>query len=162
MSLPVTRRIARAALLVAAGAAPVVAAAGTANAAALPKAPDLGGLTSLDSAGASQTLDDTAQHGVGLVNDLGSKAGEKLAPALLDTGGVAAHKLTPALVETAGAVVQHASPTTQKAADSAEGVVGKTLKDGISTDALAANAAKSLLGGLPLGKAPAGGGLLGG
>ncbi|MYZ38804.1 ATP-binding protein, partial [Streptomyces sp. SID4917] len=36
MSLPVTRRIARAALLVAAGAAPVIGAAGSASAAALP------------------------------------------------------------------------------------------------------------------------------
>ncbi len=50
MSLPVTRRIARAALLVAAGAAPVVAVAGTANAADQTKAADLGGLTQLDSA----------------------------------------------------------------------------------------------------------------
>ena len=46
MSLPLTRRIARAALLVAAGAAAGVGAAGSASAAAeLPATPNLGGVT---------------------------------------------------------------------------------------------------------------------
>ena len=51
MSLPLTRRIARAALLVAAGAVPVVGAAGSASAVDLPAADGLSGLTQLDSAG---------------------------------------------------------------------------------------------------------------
>ncbi|WP_371662426.1 ATP-binding protein [Streptomyces sp. NBC_00280] len=52
MSLPLTRRIARAALLVAAGAAAGVGAAGSASAApaGLPATPSLGGLTALDTA----------------------------------------------------------------------------------------------------------------
>ncbi|WP_405553051.1 ATP-binding protein [Streptomyces sp. NBC_01171] len=51
MSLPLTRRIARAALLVAAGAAAGVGAAGTAGAATnQPAVPDLGGLSKLDGA----------------------------------------------------------------------------------------------------------------
>ncbi|MDT0398182.1 MULTISPECIES: hypothetical protein [Streptomyces] len=58
MSLPLTRRIARAALLVAAGAAAGVGAAGTASAAPeLPAAPNLGGVTALD----GSAVDDVAQ-----------------------------------------------------------------------------------------------------
>ncbi|MET9855821.1 ATP-binding protein [Streptomyces sp. NPDC006450] len=48
MSLPLTRRIARAALLLAAGAAPVVGAAGAASAAGLESVPQLGALTAPD------------------------------------------------------------------------------------------------------------------
>ncbi|MFG3004812.1 ATP-binding protein [Streptomyces calvus] len=61
MSLPLTRRIARAALLVAAGAAAGVGAAGSASAAPeLPAAPNVGGLTALDQA-AGNTVDDVAR-----------------------------------------------------------------------------------------------------
>ncbi|MEU4731721.1 MULTISPECIES: ATP-binding protein [unclassified Streptomyces] len=58
MSLPLTRRIARAALLVAAGAAPVVGAAGAASAAGLESVPQLGTLTAPDTADASATATD--------------------------------------------------------------------------------------------------------
>ncbi|MGI5260039.1 ATP-binding protein [Streptomyces angustmyceticus] len=150
MSLPVTRRIARAALLVAAGAAPVVAAAGSASAAELP-AKTLGGLTApLDSQNTSRTLDHTARHGVGLLNAAGSKAATKLAPAL---------------VETAGPVVKKAMPLTRGTADKAEAVVRPLAKNGVSTNSLPLDVAKGLvgshqgllapaqglLGGLPLG-----------
>ncbi|MFD8342742.1 MULTISPECIES: ATP-binding protein [Streptomyces] len=73
MSLPLTRRIARAALLIAAGAAPVVGAAGAAGAAGLPQTPALGGLTSLDGAGLSSTLDSTAKQGSHAANETGGK-----------------------------------------------------------------------------------------
>ncbi|GAB3180535.1 ATP-binding protein [Streptomyces incanus] len=64
MSLPLTRRIARAALLVAAGAAAGVGATGSATAAPeLPATPNVGGLTALDQAGAPGTVDD-ATHAV--------------------------------------------------------------------------------------------------
>ncbi|MEV2213079.1 ATP-binding protein [Streptomyces sp. NPDC050997] len=62
MSLPLTRRIARAALLVAAGAAAGVGAAGSASAAPeLPAAPNLGGLTALDGANVDNTVDSAAK-----------------------------------------------------------------------------------------------------
>jgi hypothetical protein len=142
MSLPVTRRIARAALLVAAGAAPVVAAAGSASAVDLPaKAPDLGGVTTLDSANTSKTLDSTARDGVALLNEAGGKAATELAPAL---------------VKTAGPIVHKASPLTQRTADTAEGLLGKTAKKGVSTDSLPTDAAQGALGNLPVN------GLLGG
>ncbi|WP_310722744.1 ATP-binding protein [Streptomyces sp. N2A] len=134
MSLPVTRRIARAALLVAAGAAPVIAAAGTASAANLPvKAPDLvGGLTApLDSHKTGDTLDRAAHQGVGVLNEAGNKAATKLAPAL---------------VETAGPVVKKAMPVTRGATDKAEKVVRPVAKDGLSTDSLPLKAAGGLLG----------------
>ncbi|MFF5445180.1 ATP-binding protein [Streptomyces sp. NPDC012888] len=49
MSLPKTRRIARAALLLAAGAAPVVGAAGSASAAGVESLPAVGSVSALDS-----------------------------------------------------------------------------------------------------------------
>ena len=59
MSLPLTRRIARAALLVAASATPVVGAAGAASAAdpALPHTPKLGGLSALDPSSVGELAD---------------------------------------------------------------------------------------------------------
>ncbi|MEV7522423.1 ATP-binding protein [Streptomyces sp. NPDC091371] len=60
MSLPLTRRIARAALLVAAGTAPVVGAAGAASAAGLEPVQQLGALTAPDTADAAATAADTA------------------------------------------------------------------------------------------------------
>ncbi|MCK7624131.1 ATP-binding protein [Streptomyces sp. RS10V-4] len=147
MSLPVTRRIARAALLVAAGAAPVVAAAGSASAVDLPpKGNELGGLTTLDSANTSKTLDRTARTGVGLVNETGTQA---------------AHTLAPALVKTLGPVVEKAAPLTQEAADRTEGVVRPVAKRGISTNTLATDAVKGLVGS-PEGLLKPATGLLGG
>ncbi|MFB7635905.1 ATP-binding protein [Streptomyces sp. NPDC056149] len=151
MSLPVTRRIARAALLVAAGAAPVVTAAGSASAVDLPpKGNELGGLSTLDSANTSKTLDNTARTGVGVVNA---------------TGNEAARTLAPALVKTLGPVVEQAAPVTKDTAHKAGDVARPVVRDGVSTDALAAEVAKrlldspdgllkpaaGLLGGLPLG-----------
>jgi hypothetical protein len=73
MSLSLTRRIARTALLIAAGTAPVVGAAGAAGAAGLPQTPALGGLTSLDGAGLSSTVDSTAKQGSEVTNGTGGK-----------------------------------------------------------------------------------------
>ncbi|MFS0693902.1 ATP-binding protein [Streptomyces nitrosporeus] len=73
MSLPLSRRIARAALLIAAGAASAAGAAGTAGAAGLPQAPELGGLTQLDGARVGDTLDSTAKQGAEAVNGTGGK-----------------------------------------------------------------------------------------
>ncbi|MEU1487614.1 ATP-binding protein [Streptomyces sp. NPDC005752] len=89
MSLPLTRRIARAALLIAAGAAPVVGAAGAAGAAGLPQTPALGGLTSLDGAGVSSTLDSAAKQGSGVANETGGKVVGTTLPAAGKTLGKA-------------------------------------------------------------------------
>ncbi|MEU0065704.1 ATP-binding protein, partial [Streptomyces albidoflavus] len=74
MSLPLSRRIARAALLVAAAAAPVAGAAGAANAAELPVGSNLSGLTALDGEGLGNTLDGAAQGATGAAGKTGSQA----------------------------------------------------------------------------------------
>ena len=143
MSLPVTRRIARAALLVAAGAAPVVAAAGSASAAELPtKAPDLGGATSLDSANTNETIGNAAQAGAGLLTEVGTQAATTLAPAL---------------GKAAGPVMKQAVPASKQAADAATRAAKKSSKKGVSSDSLPVDAVQGLLGGLP-----AANGLIGG
>ncbi|MFE9821354.1 ATP-binding protein [Streptomyces sp. NPDC005791] len=98
MSLPLTRRIARAALLIAAGAAPVVGAAGAAGAAGLPQTPALGGLTSLDGAGLGSTLDSASKQGSEVTKGTGGKVVGTTLPAagktLKTAGGVADGGLT--------------------------------------------------------------------
>ncbi|MHB6909516.1 ATP-binding protein [Streptomyces sp. DB-54] len=132
MSLPVTRRIARAALLVAAGAAPVVAAAGSASAVNLPPSgSEMGGLTTLDSANTSKALDNTARTGLALVNKTGAEAAQTLAPAL---------------ARTLGPVVEEAAPLTRETARKAESVARPAAKKGISTNSLATDTVKGLLG----------------
>ncbi|GAA2631781.1 MULTISPECIES: ATP-binding protein [Streptomyces] len=81
MSLPLTRRIARAALLVAAGAAPVVGAAGAASAAGLESVPQLGQLTAPDTAA-------TADAATGVLDTAGGATKSLPAPAA-DVAGTA-------------------------------------------------------------------------
>lgn len=82
MSLPLTRRIARAALLIAAGAAPVVGAAGAAGAAELPQTPELGGLTTVDGAGLGKTVDGASQQGTKGAGATGGKIVGTTLPAM--------------------------------------------------------------------------------
>ncbi|WP_371665638.1 ATP-binding protein [Streptomyces sp. NBC_01241] len=112
MSLPLTRRIARAALLIAAGAAPVVGAAGAAGAAALPQTPELGGLTTVDGAGLGKTVDGASQQGT-------KAAGE--------TGGKIVGTALPAAGRTVGKAGAQAAPAVQGAAGGAAGSAGKVL-----------------------------------
>ncbi|MFB7942705.1 ATP-binding protein, partial [Streptomyces sp. NPDC056049] len=83
MSLPLTRRIARAALIVAAGAAPVVGAAGSASALDHSLAPTgaLGGLTALDAADAGSAVDGAAQTTTGVAGAAGGQAVGSAVPA---------------------------------------------------------------------------------
>ncbi|MFG2135807.1 ATP-binding protein [Streptomyces sp. NPDC048650] len=137
MSHPVTRRIARAALIVAAGAAPVVAAAGSAQAATPPKAPDLGGLSTLDSASAGQTLDNTAKTGAGLLNAAGKEAAVTVAPAV---------------VKATGPVVKELDPAAHYGAVKATRAAAEAAKKSTSAAAPAhkAHGPLGLLGGLPV------------
>ncbi|WP_328536877.1 ATP-binding protein [Streptomyces sp. NBC_00344] len=90
MSLSLTRRIARAALLIAAGAAPVVGAAGAAGAATLPATPNLGGMTALDSAGLG-AVGGTAHQATGLTG--GATAGAKTVKKAVPTASGAVAKV---------------------------------------------------------------------
>ncbi|SFX30962.1 ATP-binding protein [Streptomyces atratus] len=118
MSLPLTRRIARAALLIAAGAAPVVGAAGAAGAAELPQTPELGGLTTVDGAGLGKTVDSASQQGTEAAGDTGGKivgttlpAAGKTAPAVQKAAGGAAGSAGEVLGDAAGAATQGGLPT---------------------------------------------------
>lgn len=79
MSLPLTRRIARAALIVAAGAAPVVGAVSSAGAVELPQAP-VGGLTALDTDGVGDKVDGASQKTTDLAGKTGGSAVKKAVP----------------------------------------------------------------------------------
>ncbi|MFD3919772.1 ATP-binding protein [Streptomyces sp. NPDC058595] len=139
MSLPLTRRIARAALLVAAGAAPVVGAAGSASAATLPQAADLGGVSRLDGAALGSTLDSGAQKATGVAGEAGSDA-------------VASS--VPAAGKTLGGVARKATPVAQRAAGEAAGGAGETLGDAATSVTENGLPTDSLGGGLPTGKLP--------
>ncbi|MFF9398331.1 ATP-binding protein [Streptomyces sp. NPDC014744] len=112
MSLPLTRRITRAALLLAAGAAPVIGAAGAAGAAPLPQTPDLGGLTSVDGSGLGKTVDGA------------SKQGTKTAK---ETGGKIVGTTLPAVGKTVDKAGSETVPTVQKTAGGAAGTAGEVL-----------------------------------
>ncbi|MFP3988115.1 ATP-binding protein [Streptomyces sp. E11-3] len=132
MSLPLTRRIARAALLVAAGAVPAVGAAGSASAVELPDTSNLGGLTQLD--GAADTLDGATQNVTEMAGEAGGNAVKKAAPTAGKTGGKA---------------VTTAAPVAQRAAGDVAGSTGEMLGETGET------AAKGgLMGGLPTGGLP--------
>ncbi|MEU3224148.1 ATP-binding protein [Streptomyces sp. NPDC006976] len=129
MSLPLTRRIARTALLIAAGAAPVVGAAGAAGAAELPQAPDLGGLTSVEGSGLGKTAEGAAQP----ASDTAGKAGGKVVgttlPVASKTLGDVGTKAAPA--------AKNVTKAAKGAADGdAVGTVSKTAEGGLPTDAL--------------------------
>ncbi|OEV14277.1 ATP-binding protein, partial [Streptomyces nanshensis] len=79
MSNPLTRRIARTALLTAAGAATVVGAAGAASAVELPASP-VGGVSNLDGEGLGNTLDRTAQDTTAVAGETGGSAVKKAVP----------------------------------------------------------------------------------
>ncbi|MGW5425992.1 ATP-binding protein [Streptomyces sp. NPDC004059] len=137
MSLPLTRRIARAALLVAAGAAAGVGAAGSAGAATnLPAAaPNLGGLSALDTAHAGHAVEGAAQNVASLAGHAGGKAVEQTVPAAGRTTGGAVKKTT---------------PVAQKAAGDAAGAAGNVL--GGATSHVTKGGVPNLpVQGLPLG-----------
>ncbi|WP_171170833.1 ATP-binding protein [Streptomyces sp. I05A-00742] len=150
MSLPLTRRIAQAALLVAAAAAPAVGAAGTASADAL-KAPDLGTLSAVDGAQLGNHVDSVSRQAGAVTTDAGNKVVRTALPAAgkaLGTAGTtgkstlqSGQRTTGQLAGSAGSAVGGAAKTVTKG-----GAAGK----GLPTDGLAGgNVTKTLpsLGG---------------
>ncbi|MGW1895703.1 hypothetical protein ACWCP6_36475, partial [Streptomyces sp. NPDC002004] len=136
MSLPLTRRIARVALLLAAGAAPVVGAAGSASAAELPATPDLGGLSAVDGAHVGSTVDGAARSVTSTAGDTGAKTVKKAVPAAGKAAGKAAKTVTPVAQKAAGSLAGGAGDVAGGAAGSAtkggspvDGLVGAGLED---------------------------------
>ncbi|MBF9067650.1 hypothetical protein [Streptacidiphilus fuscans] len=95
MSLPLSRRIVQAALVVAAGAVPVVAAGAAQAAPALPTVPDLGGVSSLDTAGLGSQLQ-SATHQTGELAGTGAgRAVTEGVPVVADAAGSTAGQAVP-------------------------------------------------------------------
>ncbi|MFF5564505.1 ATP-binding protein [Streptomyces sp. NPDC012623] len=143
-NLPLTRRIARAALLIAAGAAPVIGAAGSASAAELPQT-DLGSVSSLDGAAVGNTLDSGAQQATKTVGDAGGKAVQQGVPAAGKAVGKAAKTATPVVQKTAG-----------DTAGGAGTLLGQTAKTATAGTGAAKAPAGGTLGGLPVQGLPIG------
>ncbi|NLU67313.1 ATP-binding protein [Streptomyces sp. HNM0574] len=122
MSLPLTRRIAKAALLTAAGAATVVGAAGASSAAEMPKTPDVGGLTNVDGQNLGGTVDSAAQETTGTVADTGSAALQGTLPAAGETLGSAGKTAVPAAQDAVGGTAGQAGQTVGQLASATSGL----------------------------------------
>ncbi|MGW3247681.1 ATP-binding protein [Streptomyces sp. NPDC001070] len=127
MSLPLTRRIARAALLVGAAAAPLIG-AGAASAAELPQVGDLGGLTNVDK----------APDLTGAVSGVAKQSGAVKT----------VQDAVPATTGTVTGVAKSAQPTVRNAATQAARTVGGTAMD-LGRHARAADTSGLPLQGLP-------------
>jgi hypothetical protein len=142
MSLTLPRRIAQAALLLGAAAAPLIG-AGAAHAAALPQ-PDLGGLSNLDGANLGNTVSGAAHQSTVLAEQSGTQAMKTALPAADRVVGTSAQTALPTAQQTAG-----------NAGDSAGRIVGATAESagGAVPDALPTSALPNT-GTLPVGDLP--------
>lgn len=119
MSNPIKRRMTKAALVIAAGTAPVIAAGGSASALGLPETPDLGTLSGTDAVdGVSSTVGDTADTGTQLVEGAGSEV---------------AQKAVPTTKRVAGTLAGQAVPLAHQTADKASGEAGALVDETAST-----------------------------
>ncbi|WP_194117719.1 ATP-binding protein [Streptomyces hoynatensis] len=119
---PLGRSIARVALLFAAGAAPVVGAAGEAAAAGPALAPGLGGLTAPDNALTGDTTQDTVQAAGGVLEQTGGDALRDVSPLLEPAAERIVHPAgrdTVHLLTDAGRTLAESAPTPQELAASA-------------------------------------------
>ncbi|MEU5398521.1 ATP-binding protein [Streptomyces sp. NPDC005963] len=148
MSLPLTRRIARAALLIAAGTVPVVGAAGSASAVELQQANPLGGLTAPDAGALNGVVDGAAQKTSELADSTGNDTVKETVPAATETVSQVGKAATPAAQKAAGEVASSASTTLGRATGSTGGSLG-----GLPTGQLGSTlpADQLPLKGLPLG-----------
>ena len=147
MSFPLTRRIAQAALIVAAGAVPVVAAVGTASAAELPQTADLGGLTQLDGDSLASTVQDVAHQTGQQAGGTGSEAVAAGIPTAADTLGATTAAAVPEVNRLVGSTAEQAGATAGGMASGATDRAAAPVSDSGPLDALSA-------GSLPLGQLP--------
>lgn len=135
MSNPLKRRMAKAALVLAAGAAPVIGSAGGASALALPPSTDLGTLSNLD----ADTLGNTAESATEATTSLVGEA-----------GGEVLQDVVPAAGRSATAMANTAVPTVRDAADTLAGGGGALA--GQTTGMLAEHGVPgNTTGGMPVG-----------
>ncbi|MER0242535.1 ATP-binding protein [Streptomyces sp. HSW2009] len=145
MSLPLKRRLARAALLVAAGAAPLVG-AGVAQAAPAQSPAELAGLSSPDSTPLGEALDSTAQSAATTAGEIGGEVVRQGVPAAGKAVGSLGKNVAPP-VEDAQQLAGKAFFDTAMKLDQAL-PEDNLLQRGVSTD----NLARDLIGtDLPVG-----------
>ncbi|MDI6409092.1 ATP-binding protein [Streptomyces albus] len=120
MSHPLTRRIARTALLTAAGAATVIGAAGAASAVELPSSP-LGGVSNLDGESLGNTVDKAARGTTGMAGKAGGNAVAKTLPAAGKAVGNTGKTVIPAAQNLAGNTAGQAGGLVGDTATSATG-----------------------------------------
>jgi hypothetical protein len=149
MSLPFPRRIAQAALLLGAAAAPLIG-AGAAQAATLPQQ-DLSGLSNLDGASLGNSVEGASHQATGLAGQSGTQAMKTALPAADRVVGTTAKTALPTAQQTAGSAGDSAGRIVGATAESAGGSVPGALPNtgalplnGLHTDQLP-------LQGLPLG-----------
>lgn len=126
MSNPLKRRMAKAALLLAAGAAPVIGSAGAASAVSLPSTTDLGGLSTVDAASLGDAVDGAAQTTTKLAGEAGAEVVSEAVPAGGQAAGEITKKAAPTVQDTAGTVTESAGSLvgTTMAATAETGVPG--------------------------------------
>ncbi|WP_069815719.1 hypothetical protein [Streptomyces sp. TP-A0874] len=128
MSLPLTRRIARAALLVATCAAPVVGAAGTAGAVALPNTPELKGLSTTDGAGLGGAVNDVAGQATDAVAEHGGAAVKSVEPEARGAVGKLGKSAVPAARGAVGKLGNTAVPAARQATGKTTGAARSLVK----------------------------------
>ncbi|WP_405587101.1 ATP-binding protein [Streptomyces sp. NBC_01190] len=147
MSLPFPRRIAQAALLLGAAAAPLIG-AGAAHAAALPQQ-GLGGLSNLDGAGLGHAVEGASHQSTTLAAQSGTQAMKSTLPTADRLVGTTARTALPTARQTAQ---QTAQQTAGKAGDSAGRVLGATTESaGGAVPLTLPNTGTLPLNGIPLG-----------
>ncbi|MDT0307706.1 ATP-binding protein [Streptomyces sp. DSM 44917] len=117
MSHPLKRRMARAALLLAAGAAPVIAAAGQASADSHGARPS--GLAALEGDGVAEVLEGS----VGVANELAAEAGGDLGKAVMPVAGPVVEEAGSGAARTTGNLVGGVSRTVAENGPSPEALV---------------------------------------
>ncbi|WP_130796839.1 ATP-binding protein [Streptomyces otsuchiensis] len=129
MSNPLKRRMAKVALVLAAGAAPVVATAGSASALSLPPTSDLGGLSGVDT-DLGGTVEGAAQHTTEVAGALGGEAVKQAVPTTGKVVGTLSHVASPIVQDPVGKVSEGAGTLVDEAShqlsggDMPEGIPG--------------------------------------
>ncbi|EDY48418.1 hypothetical protein SSCG_01306 [Streptomyces clavuligerus] len=146
MSLPLTRRIARAALLVAVGASPVVGAAGSAGAVEIQDANPLSAVSAMDTmeaGGLSATADHTGEQASQALGAAGEAATQQAVPTAGRTLGQAGEAAGPTVRETANDTATTATTTAGTVLGGTAGTAAEALGNGAPAPAA------GLIGGLP-------------
>ncbi|GGU52990.1 hypothetical protein GCM10010211_16990 [Streptomyces albospinus] len=138
-----------------AAAAMTLGSAAGAQAADLPKVPDMGGLTNVDADGVGGAVGGVGQTATKLAGDTGDKTVHKAVPAASKASGAAVEKVTPAATQTAGSVASSASELVGETAKMAGegGLIGGLPAKGLpTTEALPTAKGLPTTGALPTAK----------